>query len=516
MILGGPKPGSGTVTLHDLVSFHASQRPDARALIDAPDRAHRSKDEPRQFTWRQIERSMNCLAAKLRELGLAQNSVVLIQGPNSSDILIAILACARAGLIAAMAPLAWGGAEAARGAHSVGARAIITVSRAGPGKPADILRDAAREVFSVRFVGAFGAPIPQQVVDLNACINPVDGNDAKPEQAQDGNPADHAAILTFDASPRGYYSLARSHNELLAAGLAVVTSLKIRRASRLLSTFNPATLAGLATGLLPWLMTGCSLILHQAFAFDVLDAQLKSERATHLILPHSVLGPLAEAQLFSGLRLEAIASVVRQPGQSAPPGKMPARITYLHAIGETGIFPAAELVWRFAPGPIALSVDIDEIVLEVGVTRSGILALRGAMVPRAPLTGHRGEPYPLQEGGWVLTNFPARLGSEPQAEPLVEVTGSRPGVICIGGLAIPSGDAKALFAALPEVENAKTVALPHPLLHQRIQAYLTTSLHVDFKDLIRSEILEKHHSPLYLSSSIVVQNRLKRERSGAA
>src|SRR5271166_5315540 len=76
VILADPRgrPGAarsgGRATLDDLFNRAVARRPEALALLDAPNREHISDGEPRRLTYRQADRMVSAIAGRLRRMGL--------------------------------------------------------------------------------------------------------------------------------------------------------------------------------------------------------------------------------------------------------------------------------------------------------------------------------------------------------------------------------------------------------------------------------------------------------------
>ena len=130
MILGDPQTAhvqeGEPATLDDLFRQAAARRPDAIALCDPPNRLSFTDGEPRRLTYAQADHIVSAIAGRLRRLGLATDSIVALQLPNTAESVLALLGVLRAGLIAAPLPLLWRRIDAAAALNRVGARAIMT------------------------------------------------------------------------------------------------------------------------------------------------------------------------------------------------------------------------------------------------------------------------------------------------------------------------------------------------------------------------------------------------------
>jgi acyl-CoA synthetase (AMP-forming)/AMP-acid ligase II len=512
-----PRPGAGRVTLDQLLQHNAGRSPDAPALIDAPDRPLWTEGGPRRLTWGQIDASTNAIASRLIELGLVSDNVVAIQGPNSSDTILAILGCIRAGLVPALMPAGWRKADTASAVERIGAKAIFASTRAGTAHPSDTMRYVAAENFAVRFICGFGLELPDGVMAFEDCIvNPrsVDAIRA----ARLGNPAEHVAVMTFDCGPLGYFPVARSHNEWLAAGLSLVSELGLGRDAVLLATLSCCSFGGLATGLVPWLMTGSTMLLHQAFDATVLGVQIEGQSATHLILPEVAL----EASAFEGLldapSLVAIASLVRRVDRLRGSIGTSAPVSRLAAFGEIGLVNL-----RDTPDGAAIPLGAQSVIpgadaagdgIETGVTKSGIMALRGAMVPRAKFPGtERGATYPVDQDGWVATGFPARMEGG-----LIHIEGPRQDVVSIGGHSIALAAVDSFYADAPGAMAVNAIAAQDAILGERLAMEAMPEPGAALSAAILATHAEsKGMSPLAITLDASIGDRRKRSRlAGAA
>jgi len=82
--------GDGT-TLDDLFRRAGVRRPEALALIDPENRESFTDGAPRSLSYAQADRAISAVAARLRRLGLATDTVVALQLPNTVESVIALL-----------------------------------------------------------------------------------------------------------------------------------------------------------------------------------------------------------------------------------------------------------------------------------------------------------------------------------------------------------------------------------------------------------------------------------------
>ena len=320
MILGDPTAphiqSGGRATLDDLFRRAAARRPDAIALADPPDRAGFTDGAPRRLTYAEVDNAISAMASRLRQLGLTSDMVIGVQLPNTVDNVIALLGVLRAGMIAAPLPLLWRQADATEALGQVGAKAIVTASRVGGTDHCDLAMRIAAEIFPIRHVCGFGPDLADGVIPLDDIFaEPMPG--PPPAIQRDGNPAGHVAIVTFERTPDGLAPVGRNHIELIAGGLAVLLEGRLEPDAVILAPCPPSSFAGLALTLLPWLLTGGTLTLHQPFDPAMFAAQCRHDRCDTVVLPGPLLPRLSEAGLLDHPELRQVLALWRAPERLA-------------------------------------------------------------------------------------------------------------------------------------------------------------------------------------------------------
>jgi hypothetical protein len=408
-------------------------RPGALALSDPSDRATFTDGLPRRLNYAEADVAVNRLASQMNALGLPEGSRVALQLPNTVEAALTLLALLRAGLVAAPVPMLWRRADLVAALREINARAIVTMTRIGSERPAEIACEAAAELFSLGFPCAFGHAVPDGVI-------PLDLDAAIPQQKADLSAArmasgDAVAIATFDASRRGAFAVGRSHTQWIAAGCAVMLEARIAPGETIVSTLPPASLAGIASAFVPWLLTGGTLALVHGYSPHSL-AQAASAGA-HLVAPATALPALAEA---SGESFAASVAVHREPqslGVDLSQTNCEA-IVDVQSFGEIGLV-ALRRIAKIMPSPVPIGetrapADAPNapVVIETKRLADGTLAVRGAMVPDKvfPDSAREVSQIEFDLDGFVRTNLRCHaIGSSGLA-----IEASPDGIIAIGGL----------------------------------------------------------------------------------
>lgn len=475
MILGDTQremAGDGT-TLDDLFRRAGVRHPDAPALVDPENRATFTEGAPRALTYSQADRVISAFAARLRQLGLATDTVVALQLPNTVEGIIALLGILRARLIAAPLPLLWRQQETVEALGRIGAKAIVTTARIGRTAHAELAMQVAAELFPIRYVCAFGSELPDGVVPLDD-IFAMDQVDLPQPSARPGNAAAHVAAITFDINANGIVPVARSHSELLAGGLAVYLESGAAPEASVLSPIPPSSFAGLALTTLPWLLSGGTLTLHHGFDPNTFAAQCRNQNGGSIVLPGPALAAIAAAG-YLGDKTKAVIALWRSPDRMAASAawRSEAALIDIASFGEIGLLAARRgLDGLPAPipcGTISTPRGAAGVVgsMETLRTGTGSLALRGPMIPMQafpPGAEHGPEPHlAADDAGFVESGFGCRLDRDTIT---LSITGQRGGITAVGGYRFRQRDVDAQVANIDPA--ATIIALPDARLGQRL------------------------------------------------
>ena len=451
----------------DLLRRAAERTPEAWALIDPPDRKDFTDAAPRRLTYAGAERAVEAMAGRLLDLGLPPGSIVALQIPSIVESVIALLGVLRAGLIAAPMPLLWRQADAVAALGGLAPRALIAVRRVGAVDHAEIVMHVAAEIFSVRFVCGFGSELPDGVIGLDDVFDAA--TRAPAASRRNAVPPQDVAVVTFDATAQGIVPVAHTHAALVAAGNAIVAEAALTPGGATLGALATSSFAGLGSVVMPWLITGGRLALHQPFSPEAFLAQLDDEHCETAVVPAAILAPMQEAGLLGRTSaLRAVLAVWRSPefmaATTAWPNAAPACID-VAAFGEAGIIPRRRGSDGM-PAGIRLGALGSEAAIEVALTATGTLAVRGPMVPAGGATGiEPGDPLWLKidAEGFVDTEYPCRLDRESNT---LIVSGPPAGLINVGGYRFAWRELQDLLAELGA--GGSLAALPDRLAGHRL------------------------------------------------
>jgi hypothetical protein len=479
MILGDPRqtiaasaPGANA-TLDDLFRRAAQRNPDGLALVDPPNRASFTDGTPRRRTYAQADRMVSAIAGRLHDLRLPVDTVVGIQLPNTVESVLTLLGVLRAGLIAAPLPLLWRHNDLVSALGRVGAKALITCRQVGSTEHAALAMHAAVDIFPVRYVCAFGSGLPDGVVGLDDLYGQENPQPPDLYRAIASDRSAHLALITWEATADSLVPVARNHVEIIAGGSAVRLEGRFGTGATFLSAVPPSSFAGIAVSVLPWLLTGGTLVLHQPFDPETLARQLR-DGCDGAILPGPVVPRLVDAGFFAS-NVRTIMGLWRSPERinSAPAWRHQVTdFVDVACFGETCVIPMR----RSASGkPASLPLGViaaprgvpgGVVVAELKPTRDRTLALSGPMVPRnayPPGAENTDLPHFKTSDGLVDTGYPCRIDSE--ARSLI-LTGPPAGIADVGGYRFALRQLQRLITDIDS--GGRIAALPDALSGQRL------------------------------------------------
>jgi hypothetical protein len=350
----------------------------------------------------------------------------------------------------------WRQGEIAAALSGSGIKAILTTGRIGETAHGEVAMAAAAHLFSVRHVCAFGADLPDGIMPFDDVLSPS-GRDVMPTANRSQSPAEHAAVITFEPTPRGLPPVLRSHVQVIAGGIGVFMAAGLATGVNLLSATPMSSFAGLSVTLMPWLLSGGCLVLQQPFDPATFVAAQQDHRCGAVVVPGPLLDDSDELHLFDSGSLQSVIALWRAPerADAAPLWRWPHRLADVYAFGEIGLVARP----RRADGslsPLAEGRTGEADGVELQRTGNGTLALRGGLVARP------GNAPAQPDDGLVDTRYPCRLDGT-----RLTVTGPQPGMVGIGGYRLPRADLDAASHDLPP--DSLIAALPDELLGQRLK-----------------------------------------------
>jgi len=450
------------------------ERGDTTAVVDPANREALLGTPPRRLSWAELDAEVDRFAGVLHEAGVGVDDVVGTQLANTVELVVAYLACVRLGAIVSPFPMQYREHELSTLAPVAGLRAFVTVSRFGD-------RPLVDEASSV---GGF---------EVLALDGPVPAASSVPAPVK-RHPSDVVTLCWTsgtEATPKGVPRCANGWN-IIGEGCAAAPALTADDV--ILSPFPLVNMAGFGGVLVPWLLTGATLVQHHPFDLPTFLGQIARERVTYTLAPPALLTGMLRAP---GLLDAADLSSLRVIGSGSAPlsgwlirewrDRFGIEITNFFGsnegvplISDQHTVPdpdarAAFFPWFGRPGlswpnPTSagvrtrlVDVDSGEDVTEPG--RPGELRVAGPTI----FSGYWSSTTdPFDEQGFYRSGDVFEIA--PEDPTMLRYVDRARDLVVRGGMNISPAEVEALLVAHPAVADAAVVGYPDDVLGERVAA----------------------------------------------
>ncbi len=309
----------GKNTLWDLFVQQATRRPDAEAVVDAPNRGDFAHGTPQRLTWSQLSDAVDRFCRLLLDQGLRRDERLLMQLPNGVEQYVVYLSCARLGIVVTPVPVQYRENELEHILAHTQAAAVVTFSRIG--KPdaghaaAAMFKAMQPQQAALRTIMAWGDAVEPDCVDIGqqmaVALTPANRQHLAQAEIDAAVTANDVFTICWtsgtEARPKG---VPRSHNEWLVVAPSIIEAGQIREHARLLNPFPLVNMAGISTAIAAWLVLGGTVVQHHPFALPVFLQQLREEKIDYTVAPPAVLNMLLQnTALLEGIDFERLSRI---------------------------------------------------------------------------------------------------------------------------------------------------------------------------------------------------------------
>ncbi len=298
-------------TWDDLLRAQATARPDAVAVVDPLNRTALTDGEPQRWSWAELDGHVDRLAGALLTAGVRANDVVAVLLPNSVELVCSYLALHRIGAVTMPLPVAFREHELGLVGRLAEPRAVLTCTRIADRRPAAEIQGLRGGLPGLCAVLAWGDDVPEGVLPLGGPATPASAvqEDLLPAHL-DSLERDPGKCVTVcwtsgtEALPKG---VLRSCYDWIAIAKGSVDGASLTAEDVLLNPFPMVNMAGVGGMLVPWLLTGATLVQHHPFDLPTYLKQIAVERVTYTVAPPALLNVmLASEELLAAADLSSL------------------------------------------------------------------------------------------------------------------------------------------------------------------------------------------------------------------
>lgn len=473
-----------TTAIDQYLKTHAGTQGDSLALADAPNRSSFLGGTPCRLTWSELDRSVDEAVQVLRSVGVGPGDSVAVQLPNVVELVTTLLACFRMGATAVPLPIQYRDHEITQCLSL--SEPTVFVSSDRPDRPDQMSH--LGEIIS-------GLSLEILLLDVIQITSAIEAGSAAttaktPEFATShlDSAKEPTATICWTSGTTGVpKGVPRNHSMWLASGRFQVEELGLGSQDRLLCPFPIVNMAGIGGMVIPWLLSGAGLFLHQPLDLQVFLQQVSSEQITYTVAPPPLLNMLlATPQIMEGVDM---ASLTRIASGSAPldPGMVSGwherGVEIINVFGSnegaallsTGSsVPDPERRARFFPRPNSLGVQTRLVDSATGadITAAGMpgeLRFSGPTVFAGYLESDGSE---FDEQGYFCTGDVFEWVGEAQPPTLLRFVDRLKDIIIRGGMNIAAAEVEGLLASHPQVSECAAVGYSDPELGERLGVFV--------------------------------------------
>lgn len=472
-------------TLIGIFLENASRNPDRVAIADPPNKVELVGLDPEKLTYSEVSQRVDRLASYFLEIGVSKDSVVIVQLPNISELLVSYLAAWRVGASVSPVPMQWRGHEL-RKVASVTKGTVYLSTTFKKFDHIEMMRLIADEFPSLKYLVSLSE---LRDVMIEHSVNPkLEAHTANLKGE------DVAVIQWTSGTEKEPKACPMTHNNW---GFLRFFYRNEYRGGILKDgdiVMNPAPLVnmtGIGVGVVPWIMIAGTFVLHQPFDPSIYFRQLIGDKVNFtLAVPAVAVAMLKHPDVD---KFDLGATKVFLQGSAPPPPwtfvdfKKRWDIESINVWGQnegTGLFSTKELIPDLSdrarsfpwPGkgkhdevPFFKPIETKIVDIETGkeLSEPGNI---GELCFRSPMTipGYFNQPdlteHAFDRDGFFHTGDLFSIVSEDR----ISFFDRAKDIIIRGGFNISSAEIEDIAKRDPRIADAAAVPVPDEKLGERV------------------------------------------------
>ncbi len=532
----------GVATWPEQVRRRVEEAGQRTALVDPPNLSAVMGLAPARLTWAQTQDRARALAAVLLEQGVTPGDVVGVQIPNCADLAVTYVALSTIGAIATPFPMQYREYELTQMCELAGAVAFIG-SAEFTGTDLTERIEALAGVPSIRRALTYGPRAVGDHVDLTARLATDVDTTAVDELDLELDPNDAVTICWTsgtEATPKG---VPRCANDWEPMGLTSVDAMSLTGEDVILNPFPMVNMAGIGGMLVPWLVSGATLVLHHPFDAEVLFGQIRTEQVTYTVVPPALLVRALDLPFLTPETMGSV-RVIGSGSAPLPPSMIRAYKDRLgidivncfgsnegvNLVGDPETVPEPEqrsrLFARFGSpdhawanrGPRHYETRLVDPASGATITEEGMpgeLHVRGPGVFSGYLPGTASSD-PFTEDGFFRTGDLFMYVADASGDlRFIQYVDRGKDMIVRGGMNISPAELESLLAGHPDIVEVAVVGIADPALGERTRAVVVPrpGTTPDLAALV-AFLKEQHIASYKLPESLVLVEELPRNPVG--
>lgn len=294
----------GTKTIQHYLKQLVEETPEKEAIIDPANKASLCNTPAYTLTYAQLQERIDQVATALHQHGIRKDDIVALQMPNIVELVISYFAILKVGAISSPIPIQYREFECLQLLQSLQAKAVITMQHINDRPYAQMYCEIQSDAPSLQTIFTFDSALEGCVfIDLET-------QTSAPLPDVNVSANDIFSICWTSGTEGKPKGVPRSHNEWFVSAYASVDAAKLTADDRILLTFPLVNMAGIGGVLVPWILTGGTLVLHHPFDFPTFLQQIGSQHITYTLVPPSLLTMMIKNEaILSGIDITALRAI---------------------------------------------------------------------------------------------------------------------------------------------------------------------------------------------------------------
>ncbi|MEP3890305.1 MAG: class I adenylate-forming enzyme family protein [Hellea sp.] len=287
-------------TLQNIFETVTREGIDRPAIIDPSNRNDFVSGPPMKLSYEELTDAVDKVGSWLFKAGLRQGDIILVQMPNTVEIVLMYIAAAKLGLIVSPVAMQYGQFELKHIGKVIEPHHYIAFRNFRGESFGEVQSGALPETCQSLFWGADDFNLEGECKADEDYLAYVKNLSLDPN--------DIFTICWTSGTTGRSKGVPRSHNQWLASALAVEDSVNLPEGSIYLNPFPFINMAAIGGFLYFWLKNRGTMILHHPFDPTVYLSQIQNENVVYTLAPPALLNRLLEtkAQIKAGFDLSKL------------------------------------------------------------------------------------------------------------------------------------------------------------------------------------------------------------------
>ncbi|MFV0248795.1 MAG: class I adenylate-forming enzyme family protein [Tenacibaculum sp.] len=282
-------------TIDQIFSESVEKFGDSEALVDPLNREEFTSGLLQRFTYAELQKKVTQLASVLINNEIKKDDTVGVFLPNIHELPLTLLALAKIGAIASPYPPQIRELGLSKMGKFAEIKAVITHNKFKDRNLAKLVNSIRKQIPSLQYIFSFGdIKDKDHFIALDSEIAKINSNSVLDDYLATVqiDPNDIFSICWTSGTTGTPKGVPRSHNLWSAIAYASVDGAKLESDTVFLNPFPMVNMAGIGGAIIPWLLSGCKMVIHQSFDLQVYLQQIQKEKITYTLAPPAILNLL--------------------------------------------------------------------------------------------------------------------------------------------------------------------------------------------------------------------------------